>query len=168
MFNNRSLYYIFFVINSFLLSASTDNILELNISTYNNIEYIALEDFLRTHQLHTTYYEAKDKIEIVYKKNRLYFSPSISYCKINDQIYNLVHPILYKKRGYYIPVKTFYKALELSGLPLRIINQKNKTLYVNPNIHNINKLTVSNKQNGTLIKLITTKVINKVTNIVEP
>ena len=160
MFNNRSLYYIFFVINSFLLSASTDNILELNISTYNNIEYIALEDFLRTHQLHTTYYEAKDKIEIVYKKNRLYFSPSISYCKINDQIYNLVHPILYKKRGYYIPAKTFYKALELSGLPLRIINQKNKTLYVNPNIHNINKLTISNKQNGTLIKLITTKQFN--------
>jgi len=145
------------VINSFLLSASTADILELNISTYNNIEYIALDDFLTKHKLHTTYYEAKDKIEIVYKKNRLYFSPSISYCKINDQIYNLVHPILYKKKDYYIPVKTFYKALKLSGLPLRIINQNNKILYVNPNIHNINKLTVSNKQNGTLIKLITTK-----------
>ena len=139
------------------MSASTTDILELNISTYNNIEYIALDDFLTKHKLHTTYYEAKDKIEIVYKKNRLYFSPSISYCKINDQIYNLVHPILYKKKDYYIPVKTFYKALELSGLPLRIINQNNKTLYVNPNIHNIHKLTVSNKQNGTLIKLITTK-----------
>ena len=139
------------------MSASTADILELNISTYNNIEYIALDDFLTKHKLHTTYYEAKDKIEIVYKKNRLYFSPSISYCKINDQIYNLVHPILYKKKDYYIPVKTFYKALELSGLPLRIINQNNKILYVNPNIHNINKLTVSNKQNGTLIKLITTK-----------
>ena len=139
------------------MSASTANILELNILTYNHIEYIALDDFLTKHKLHTTYYEAKDKIEIVYKKNRLYFSPSISYCKINDQIYNLVHPILYKKKDYYIPVKTFYKALELSGLPLRIINQNNKILYVNPNIHNINKLTVSNKQNGTLIKLITTK-----------
>jgi len=139
------------------LSASTADILELNISTYNNIEYIALDDFLTKHKLHTTYYEAKDKIEVVYKKNRLYFSPSISYCKINDQIYNLVHPILYKKKDYYIPVKTFYKALELSGLPLRIINQNNKILYVNPNIHNINKLTISNKQNGTLIKLITTK-----------
>jgi len=139
------------------LSASTANILELNILTYNNIEYIALDDFLTKHKLHTTYYEAKDKIEIVYKKNRLYFAPSISYCKINDQIYNLVHPILYKKKDYYIPVKTFYKALKLSGLPLRIINQNNKILYVNPNIHNINKLTISNKQNGTLIKLITTK-----------
>ena len=145
------------MINSFFLSASTADILELNISTYNNIEYIALDDFLTKHKLHTTYYEAKDKIEVVYKKNRLYFSPSISYCKINDQIYNLVHPILYKKKDYYIPVKTFYKALELSGLPLRIINQNNKILYVNPNIHNINKLTISNKQNGTLIKLITTK-----------
>ena len=139
------------------MSASTANILELNILTYNNIEYIALDDFLTKHKLHTTYYEAKDKIEIVYKKNRLYFAPSISYCKINDQIYNLVHPILYKKKDYYIPVKTFYKALKLSGLPLRIINQNNKILYVNPNIHNINKLTISNKQNGTLIKLITTK-----------
>ena len=89
------------MINSFLLSASTADILELNISTYNNIEYIALDDFLTKHKLHTTYYEAKDKIEIIYKKNRLYFSPSISYCKINDQIYNLVHPILYKKSSYY-------------------------------------------------------------------
>ena len=161
--NINSLYYIFlfFVIPSFILPASSSNKLELNISTYNNIEYIALDEFIAKHDLHSSYYEIKDKIEIIYKKNKIYFSPSISYCKINNQIYNLVHPIIYKKGGYYIPVITFYKALELAGLPLRIINQKNNILYVNPNIHNLNKLTIANKQNGTLIKLISSKTFNK-------
>lgn len=155
----RLLYYIclLFIINPSYLFPAPQDILELKISTYNNIEYISLDEFTIKHELRSNYYEVKDKIEIIYKKNRIYLSPSISYCKINDQIYNLVYPVIYKKKSYYVPVKSFYKAIELSGLPLRIINQKKKTLYVNPNIHNINKLTMTNKQNGTLIKLITTK-----------
>ena len=127
----RLLYYIclLFIINPSYLFPAPQDILELKISTYNNIEYISLDEFTIKHELRSNYYEVKDKIEIIYKKNRIYLSPSISYCKINDQIYNLVYPVIYKKKSYYVPVKSFYKAIELSGLPLRIINQKKKTLY---------------------------------------
>jgi len=152
--------FLFFIINTPVFSAPHDEVLELNVLTYNNIDYISLDDFISKHELYSNYYDSKDKIEIIYKKNRIYFSPTISYCKINDQIYNLGHPIIYIKKGYYIPAKTFYQALELAGLPLRIINKKNNILYVNPNIYNINRLIITNKQNGTLIKLITTKAFN--------
>jgi len=150
-------FFLFFLISLSCLLSAPKGILELKLSTYNNIEYIALDEFIIKHELRSNYYEVKDKIEIIYKNNRIYLSPSISYCKINDQIYNLIYPVIYKKKSYYVPVKSFYRALELSGLPLRIMNQKKKTVYVNSNIHNINKLTVANKQNGTLIKLIATK-----------
>ena len=158
----KDLYYLlsFFIINTFVFSSETTNTLELNILTYNNIDYIGLDDFISKHELHSNYYESKDKIEIKYKKNKIYFSPSISYCKINNQVYNLRHPIIYVKKGYYIPAKTFYRALELSGLPLRVINKKNNILYVNPNIYNINRLSIINKQNGTLIKLNSSKKFN--------
>ena len=63
----------------------------------------------------------------------------------------------YNKKGYYIPAYTFYDALKLAGLPLRIIKNKNNVLYVNPDIHNVKKLEIINKQNGTLLKFGTTK-----------
>ena len=163
--NNKVLYYYLFffcfLFNSILFSNDTTDLLKLNLSTYNNIEYINLSDFLSQHKLKSNYYEAKDKIEIIYEKTKIYFSPSISYCKINDKIYHLTHPIIYLNQQYYLPAIEFYNALELAGLPIRVISQKKNTLYVNSNIYNLSKLVISNKQNGTLVKLKTTQLFKK-------
>ena len=138
--NNKALYYYLFffcfLFNAILFSDDTTDLLKLNLSTYNNIEYINLSDFLSQHKLKSNYYEAKDKIEIIYEKTKIYFSPSISYCKINDKIYHLTHPIIYLNQQYYLPAIEFYNALELAGLPIRVISQKKNTLYVNSNIYN--------------------------------
>ena len=144
---------------SFLFSAQ--GIIELQLSTYNNIKYINLDEFINKHNAFSSYYETKDKLEITYKKNKIYFSPSISYCKINNQIYNLTYPIVYKKKAYYVPANKFYEILEMSGLPLRIHKQKNGVLFVNPNIFNINDLTIKNKNNGTLVTFSTSKEFKK-------
>ena len=160
MIKIKYLYYLSsFTFISFLFS--TQGIIELQLSTYNNIKYINLDEFIDKHNAFSSYYETKDKLEITYKKNKIYFSPSISYCKINNQIYNLTYPIVYKKKAYYVPANKFYEILEMSGLPLRIHKQKNGVLFVNPNIFNINDLTIKNKNNGTLVTFSTSKEFKK-------
>ncbi len=160
MIKIKYLYYLSsFTFISFLFS--TQGIIELQLSTYNNIKYINLDEFIDKHNAFSSYYETKDKLEVIYKKNKIYFSPSISYCKINNQIYNLIHPIIYKKKTYYVPANTFYEILEISGLPLRIHKQKNGVLFVNPNIFNINNLKIKNKNNGTLVTLEASKEFKK-------
>ncbi len=159
MKSNRFLYYVLVIglICTPLFSSEFSDLIELNIATYNNIDYIALSEFIGEHNFRSNYYESKDKIEIIHSNIKAYLSPYISYCKINDRIYNLRYPIIYNKKGYYIPAYTFYDALKLAGLPLRIIKNKNNVLYVNPDIHNVKKLEIINKQNGTLLKFGTTK-----------
>ena len=159
----KFLYYFLFAVFSqaILLSNTSTDLLKINLSTYNNISYVALDDILDAHQLKSNYYASKDKIEIIYIKNKIYLSPSMSYCKINEQIYNLTHPVIYMNQQYYVPAHPFYKALELAGLSVRIISHKKNTLYINPNIYNISKLVISNKQNGTLIKLKTNQLFQK-------
>ena len=160
---SKLLYYLLFFLscNTLLFSNTTNDLLKINLSTYNNIDYISLDDLLSQHKLKSSYYEVKDKIEIIYKKNKIYLSPSVSYCKINEQIYNLTYPVIFINKQYYIPALSFYRVLELAGLPVKIISHKKNMLYVNPNIHNISKLIISNKQNGTLVKLKTNKLFKK-------
>ena len=132
----------------------------LDILRYNNINYISLNEFVDTHGLYTNYYESKDKLEVLYNRKKMYFSPGLSYCKMNGQIYNLTHPVLYTKNTFYVPVNTFYKSIEKAGFPFRIIKQAENLLYVIKNLYNINQVSVQNKKNGTVITLHTATQFN--------
>jgi len=133
----------------------------LDILQYNNTAYISLNEFIKTHDLYSNYYDAKDKLEIIYNRNKMYFSPGLAYCKINNMPYNLVYPVLNKKNTFYAPIQSFYKALHTAGLPFRIIKETQNLLYVIKNFYNVNKLDISNKKNGTLIELYISQPFDK-------
>ena len=154
---------IFYCNTSPLLSAdiALDKTIPLDVLQYNNTPYISLNEFISTHGLYSNYYDAKDKLEIIYNRNKMYFSPGLAYCKLNGTTYNLVHPILNKKNIFYIPVEPFYQALEMAGFPFRIIKKTHNMLYVVKNFYNINSLEIANKQNGTLIEVYTSTNFKK-------
>ena len=139
---------------SSIVFANNNPTLELNIYSFNNIDYIDLQEFAQKHNMLLKYYETKDKIELQYDKDKIYFSPSLSYCKIKDKIYHLVYKIILKKNKFYIPLFTFYEAMKYSQMPLRIMNTDNDIAYVKSSIYNINKLAISNKQNGSVVSLL--------------
>ena len=119
--------------NIVLLSANDIDLnktIPLDILQYNNVSYISLNEFIVTHGLRSNYYEAKDKLEIIYNRNKMYFSPGITYCKINSLTYNLIYPTLHKKNTFYVPIQSFYQSLKLAGLPFRIIKEIQDLLYV--------------------------------------
>ena len=136
---------------------SLNKTIPLDILEHNNVAYISLNELVDTHKLYTNYYESKDKLEVVYNRKKMYFSPGLSYCKMNGEIYNLIHPTLYTKNTFYVPIKTFYQALKQAGFPFRIIKQTDKLLYVIKNLYNINQVDVKNKKNGTVINLHTSR-----------
>ena len=93
----------------------------LDILSYNQVSYISLNEFIFSHGLRSHYYESKDKLEIIYNHNKMYFSPNLSYCKINNATYNLVYPVLNKKNTFYVPLETFYQIVKIAGFPFSII-----------------------------------------------
>ena len=139
------------------LFSDSQNIVKLEKLSSNNISYINLADFINVHEMRSNYYETKDKIEIIYKKNKIYLSPHLSYIKINDKIYNLLHPVIMKRNQYYVPAQTFYESLTNANLPVKIIKEDKHYVHVVTNIYNIVDLTVKSKQNGLLIQLDTTE-----------
>ena len=161
MLYSRTRYYVVYIILSFCYLFANDTayedaeIFKLSFFIYNNIKYIDLIEFIDKHEMHSNYYEAKDKIEISYKKHKFYFSAENSYCKINEDIYHLTYPVINKNERFYIPAIPFYQSLEDAELPFRIIKYDTKTLYVTPSIYNINAIKIEQKQNGTLIQLQT-------------
>ena len=68
-------------------TVNLDQTIPLDIVRYNNVAYIALNEWIDTHQLYSNYYETKDKLEIIYYKNKLYFSPTSSeiYEALNEK-----------------------------------------------------------------------------------
>ena len=102
---------------------------KLNLLTFNNTLYVDLYEFIELHKMHSKYYETKDKIEISFYNHRIYLSPYLSFIKINDEIYHLSHPVLYKNNNIFIPVYAFYESLKNANLPHRII-KKGKKHYI--------------------------------------
>ena len=49
--------------------------LSLNVIQYNQIDYISLNDFIQTHELKSTYYESKEKLEVIFEdKKNIFFT----------------------------------------------------------------------------------------------
>ena len=51
--------------------------ISLDIIEKNNIQYFSINEFIYKNNLKSTYYQAKEKLEILYEGNKIYFSPSI-------------------------------------------------------------------------------------------
>ena len=56
--------------------------------TKNNVKYFSINEFISVNNLKSTYYQSKEKLEIVYEGNKIYFSPQSSFCRINEKSYH--------------------------------------------------------------------------------
>ena len=144
-----------------ILSKNTSQSIKMDLYFFNNTAYVDVYEFTNSHNFYIKHYETKDKFEITIKNSKIYFSPSTSFCKINNQIYNLTYPVLQKNNSIYIPAFEFYEILKSANLALRIIEFNKSSLYVSPNIFNISDLLISNRKNGTLLILKTEKQFTK-------
>lgn len=133
----------------------------LKTITYNKIQYLSLDDFVQAHELRSTYYNSKEKLEIVFENKKMYFSPFSSYCKIDDKIYHLTYDVILKNNSLFVPVLSFYNILESVNLPVQLVDYKKNKINVLTNIYNIKDYFVDVKANGIALVVNTTKQFNK-------
>ena len=137
------------------------NELSLNITKYNKIEYISLNEFIKSHELQSTYYQSKEKLEVIFENKKMYFSPFSSYFKIDDKIYHLTYDVILKNNVLHVPLLPFYHILESINMPVQLIESKKNIARVLTNIYNVKDFNIQNKTNGIVLSIKTTKKFPK-------
>jgi len=121
------------------------------------VQYFSLHDFIYSNNLKSTYYESKEKLEIIYEGNKLYFSPHSSFCKINNDVFHLTYPNLLINNQIYVPVLSFKSILESTNLSIDIMKINKNNIIIKTNIYDINDFYIEKKENGLKISIHTTK-----------
>jgi N-acetylmuramoyl-L-alanine amidase len=96
------------------------------------------------------------QISYVSDTNRFDFVIGSPFFKLNDSLYNLTFPSVYRKGQLYLPAETFIPLLDRT-LPQKITWSKDsETLRIDSEYFNVTDLAVSPKANGLLIELFLT------------
>lgn len=148
-------------INIFFTQSIPKSELNLKIIKYNKIEYISLDEFIQSHELRSTYYQSKEKLEIVFENKKMYFSPFSSYFKVDDKVYHLTYDVILKNNTLHVPLLPFYHILESINMPVQLIESKKNIARVLTNIYNIKDFNVLNKTNGIVLSIKTTQKFPK-------
>jgi N-acetylmuramoyl-L-alanine amidase len=135
--------------------------LSLNITKYNKIEYISLNEFIKSHELKSTYYQSKEKLEVIFENKKMYFSPLSSYFKIDNKVYHLTYDVILKNNALHVPLLPFYHILESINMPVQLIESKKNIARVLTNIYNVKDFNIQNKTNGIVLSIKTTKKFPK-------
>jgi len=139
------------------ISISFSNSVHLKTVTKNNIHFFSINEFILKNNLNSTYYESKEKLEIIYEGNKIYFSPESSFCRINDNSFHLGYATLLIKNKIYIPAEYFKKIINESGLSMQITKIDNNNIVFNMNIYNMHDFYIDKKKNGLEIDIHTNK-----------
>ena len=96
-------YFLLKIILSFFLLFSSalcqeNSSMTLKLYNINNVSYINIGEFVFKNNIESQYYNSKEKLEIIYKNKKIYFSPSSSFCKVNKKVYHLIHPSIYNNQ----------------------------------------------------------------------
>ena len=148
-------------INIFFTQSIPKSELSLKTIKYNKIEYISLNEFIESHELRSTYYQSKEKLEIVFENKKMYFSPFSSYFKIDEKVYHLTYDVILKNNVLHVPLLSFYHILESVNMPVQLVESKKNIARVLTNIYNVKDFNVLNKTNGIVLSIKTTQKFPK-------
>ena len=96
------------------------------------------------------------QISYIEDTNRFDFVIGSPYFKLNDSIFNLTFPAVYRNGKLFLAAETFVPFLDHS-LPQKITwSKESKTLRVDSEYYNVTDLAVSSKANGLLIEVFLT------------
>ena len=157
--------FVYFLLNtilSFLLLFSSvfcqeSSLTALKLYNINNVSYINIGEFIFKNNIESQYYNSKEKLEITYKNKKIYFSPSSSFCKVNKNVYHLIHPSIYNNQELFVPLYSFYDILLKEKIPIKINKIVNDEVLISKHLYDIEKFNIINRANGTLVQLTTNK-----------
>ena len=145
---------IFFI---FLVNILFSSSVRTKIENINNKQYISLNKFVQNHGVQEYYYPEKNKFWIGLYGNKIIFSENCSYVKINDNIFQIISPVIKYENSYYISLPSIKTLLNSSILPDAQIDTKNQYLITNKPDYNIHSINVFSKSNGSKVTIVTSQ-----------
>ena len=156
---NNILYFLFFV---FQILFSQENLIsKTKLYDINGIKYLSALEYAKTQNIRTIFYNDKEKLELRFQNTKLLLSPHSSFIKVNETTYHMYSAVIYDGNDFYIPVNPFIEILKKSGLPIALIDSSESFVLTTSPLYNINSISISNKINGTVIYINTSKKFSK-------
>ena len=137
--------------------SNSNNPITIEVVNINNIQYLSAIEYANNAGLRHTFVEKKDKLIIQFKSKKIILSPNNSFILIDDKAYNLSIPVIHDGNDFWIPLQSFSRLLNYQKLPNIRLDSSEKKLLVDFIESNIKGCSISNKQNGVVVKIETNK-----------
>ena len=134
---------------------------KLEINNINDRKYISAIDYANISNMKPIFIEKKNKLIIQHASKKITISPNSSYIVVNDIIYNLSIPCVYDGNDFWLPINSFSRIIQTIGLPDLKLDSSEKFILLDLTKKNIMGCFIEKKQNGTLIKIETSKHISE-------
>lgn len=140
-----------------LLQPENGQPIHLEIWWKHNLAYVSTFQLAKGLNYHTYLNDAKKKIVLYFPDNQVVVTANNVFVIIDDVTYQLPAPALWHSREIYAPVKYFIPLLNRRTTIHFNYNEDRQTLRMSQPDVNITAATISAKENGTVIRIHTTK-----------
>lgn len=103
---------------------------EVKLYIFEDIAYIALEEFFISQDFQYNLYKDKSKIDVIIENKRFTFSTNSSFVKIDDKIYHMIKNIKFFDNNFYAPLNSFMRLYTQFDNKDFIVNYNEKVIII--------------------------------------
>ena len=103
---------------------------EVKLYIFEDIAYIALEEFFISQDFQYNLYKDKSKIDVIIENKRFTFSTNSSFVKIDDKIYHMIKNIKFFDNNFYAPLNSFMRLYTQFDNKEFIVNYNDKVIII--------------------------------------
>ena len=145
----------------FPLSAAYSQLGEISktkLYVINDNKYISALEYADSQNIHTSFYEDKEKLEFHFQNFKLIISPHSSFFRVNENIYHMYMPVVYDGNDFFIPANPFLEIINDIGMPSTLMDSSEQYILTTSPHYNVHGVSIINKVNGTVIIIKTSKL----------
>lgn len=137
----------------FLVSSLFPISVKTKLIDINGKSYVPIMEFAKNHTMQGIHYIEKNKFEIRFFGKKAIFSGGCSFVKVDDNIYQIVHPVIIEGDEFYVVEEYFMQLLNSTDLPDAILDTSEEYIITSAPDFNLHNLTVETKMNGSLVRI---------------
>ena len=127
------------------------------IKNIHQNKYVSLKQFAKNQGIKEDHYIQKNKLQLIFYGNKVVFSENCSFVKINDNIHQIISPIILYDNSYYISLSSIERLLNSSILPNAEIDTLNQVLITERPDFNLHSININSKFNGSKVSIVSSQ-----------
>jgi N-acetylmuramoyl-L-alanine amidase len=127
----------------------------------NGMAYLSTVKFARGLQYHTYFNDDKKKIVLYLPKNKVVVTASNAFVVVDDLTYQMPAPAIWEQGEIQVPARYFLPLLERRTSLSLDYDESRQQLRITEKDINITDVTISSRENGTLIRIKTLKTFKE-------